>query len=359
MVRSFSLKNFDWTLFFCLLAIAAAGLLSLASTSPGLFWKQSVWYLLGFSIILAGAVFDWKWVLSQPWFRWGVYGTSVALLLFSNFQSETIRGTKSWIVVGGIQFEPVELAKLGLIFLLAGFFSRRHVSAWQNRNLILSTLYTAVPAFLIFVHPDFGSAAVITTIWVGFLLMSGIHKKRFLIGLVLACVGIAIVWTFLLKDYQKDRLTAFAFPERDPFGINYNVIQSKIAIGSAGLFGKGFGQGTQTHLGFLPEAQTDFIFAAFVEEWGFVGGAFLLLMFFLVFYRIYRIGVAATGNYSKFIILGASIVFLTHFAINAGSNLGIMPVTGITFPFLSYGGSSILTTSVLISIIQHIKLESR
>lgn len=359
MFRPISFRNFDWIFLVCLGVVACAGLLSLASTSYTLFWKQLLWYGISIFIILLGGAIDWKWILSQSWFQWGVYGFSVALLVLSNFQSNTIRGTKSWLVIGGIQFEPVELAKLGLIFLLASFFSKRHISAWQNKNLFLSVLYTAIPAFFILIHPDFGSTVVIVSIWIGFLLMSGIHKKRFLIGVIVAILGLALMWTFALRDYQKDRLTAFMFPEKDPFGINYNVIQSKIAIGSAGFFGKGFGQGTQSHLKFLPEAQTDFIFAAFVEEWGFLGGAFLISMFFVIFYRLYLIGMSAVGNYSKFIVLGASIVFLVHFVINIGSNLGIMPVTGITFPFFSYGGSSVLTTAVLISIIQHIKLESR
>lgn len=359
MFRSASFRNFDWVLFACFCVIACAGMLSLASTNISLFWKQLMWYGIAFAIILFGGVFDWKWFLSQTWFRWLIYGASVLLLIASNFQQETVRGTKSWIVIAGIQFEPVELAKLGLLFLLAGFFSKRHISAWQSKNIFLSFVYAAIPAFFILIHPDLGSAVIIGGIWVGFLLMSGIHKKRFLIGILIVIFLAVIMWFFVLKDYQKDRLTGFIFPERDPFGINYNVIQSKIAIGSAGFFGKGFGQGTQTQLKFLPEAQTDFIFSAFVEEWGLVGGIFIMGTFFVILYRITVIGLRASGNYSKFIILGTALTLTIHFLINVGANLGVMPVTGITFPFLSYGGSSVLTIAVLISIIEHIKLESR
>ena len=359
MFRFTSFRNFDWVLFGGLCLVACAGMLSLASTNMQLFWKQSLWYGIALLIILFGAVFDWKWLLSQTWFRWGVYGFSVLLLVASNFQPGTIRGTKSWLTVAGIQFEPVELAKLGLLFLLAGFFSKRHISAWQSKNIFLSLVYAAIPAFFILLHPDLGSAVVIGSVWIGFLLMSGIHKKRFLIGLFVIIILAVLMWSFVLEGYQKDRLTGFIFPERDPFGINYNVIQSKIAIGSSGFFGKGFGQGTQTQLKFLPEAQTDFIFASFVEEWGLVGGIVLMGTFFVILYRMAVIGLRASGNYSKFIILGTALILTVHFLINVGANLGVMPVTGITFPFLSYGGSSVLTVAVLISIIEHIKLESR
>src|SRR3989338_1662367 len=353
------LKNFDWMLFFALVITASAGMLSLASTNIDFFWRQLVWYALAFTLILCAGFIDWKWVLSQTWFRFGVYGISVAMLLLSQFQSASIRGTKSWILFAGIQFEPVEIAKLGLIFVLAGFFSRKHISAWQTGNIFLSFVYAALPAVLALLHPDFGSSMVLLLIWAGFLLIEGINRKRFLAGFACAILAFAALWVFVLKDYQKDRLTGFLFPTRDPFGANYNVIQSKIAIGAAGFLGKGFGQGTQSQLHFLPEAQTDFIFAAFVEEWGLLGGTFVILTFFAIVYRLIVIGIRAQDNYSKFIVLGTALVFTIHFFINVGSNMGVMLVTGITLPFFSYGGSSVLTIAVLISIIERIKLESR
>lgn len=351
-------KNFDWILLGCLLTLALGGSLSLASASTNFFWRQFVWYLIAFVIILIGSQFDWKWLGGQALFRQGFYWISVVFLVLSNLQSQTIRGTKSWLVIGGVQFEPVELAKLALIFVLANFFSRRHISAWRSKNILSSFVYTLIPAGLVVIHPDFGSAIVLLSIWVGFLLISGIHKKRLAIGIVVSILLMIVAWNFLLKPYQKDRFTSFLFPERDPFGTSYNVIQSKIAIGSAGLFGKGFGMGTQSHLNFLPEAHTDFIFAAFIEEWGFVGGSIIVLVFFLFLYRIIRIGLCAIDNYSKFIALGATLMFSVHFFINVGSNLGLLPVTGITLPFFSYGGSSLLTVAIVVSIIERIKTDS-
>jgi len=355
---SFRLRDLDWTLLSALGLLAAGSLLLLASTAFDLFWKQFMWYAIAFTIIVFGSQIDWRWLGNQQWFRGGLYWLAVFLLLISNFQSHTIRGVKSWLVVGGIQFEPVELAKLGLIFVLASFFSRKHLSAWQGKNILLSFVYTIIPAGLIIIHPDFGSTVVVMAIWAGFLLTSGINKKRLAIGVLIAIAGVVLLWSFFLKPYQKDRMTAFLFPERDPFGINYNVIQAKIAIGSAGFLGKGFGGGTQTQLHFLPEPETDFIFSAFIEEWGLLGGLIIILTFFLILYRLIHIGIRAPDNYSKFVVLGTVMILAVHFFINTGSNVGLLPVTGIPFPFFSYGGSSILTASVLISIIEHIKLES-
>jgi rod shape determining protein RodA len=354
----FRWRNFDWVLFGALLFIAATGLVTLASSSQVFFQRQLLW--LGFAalVIIFGSQLDWRFFVKQSWFRYGIYWLTVGVLIFANLQGGTVRGTKSWIVFGGFQFEPSELAKLALIILLAGFFSRRHIEAWLSRNILLSFGYMIIPAGLILVQPDLGSAVTVVGIWLGFLLASGINKKRLAIGVGLALLVIMFFWFSILKPYQKDRITAFLFPSHDPLGINYNVTQAKIAIGSAGIFGKGFGGGTQTKLNFLPVAKTDFLFAAFVEEWGILGGLALIAAFSLVVYRLVVIGLRVRDNYSGFVILGGGLFLVIHFFINIGSNIGLIPVTGLTFPFFSYGGSNLLTTATLMSIIEHIKLES-
>ena len=167
------------------------------------------------------------------------------------------------------------------------------------------------------------------------------------------------LWGFFLKPYQKDRIFGFIDPQADPLGVNYSVTQSKIAIGSADFWGKGFGAGTQTQLSFLPENHADFIFASFTEEWGLLGASVVLLFFFFVIYRIIHIGLRAKNNDARFIAFGAGLVLTLHFLLNIGSNLGFTPVTGVGFPFFSYGGSHVLTTAILISIIVNINLESR
>ncbi len=353
-----TLRNFDWVLFACFLVLAAASLVSLASSGIVFFWRQLIWYILGFTIILGGSRLDWRGMINQPLFRYGLYWFSVLLLVLSNLQTGTIRGVKSWLHFGSFQFEPAELAKLALILVLAGFFSRRYIAAWLGKNIFLSFFYAFIPTALVAIQPDFGSALVILGIWIGFLLMSGINKKRLVLGFIVAVLIVTLLWMFFLKPYQKDRLVGFIFPESDPLGVNYNVIQSKIAIGSAGFWGKGFGEGTQTQLNFLPETQTDFLFAAFVEEWGLFGGILIILTFVLIIFRMVGIGIRARNNDSKFIVLGVGLVLVIHFFVNIGSNLGVLPVTGINFLFLSYGGSSILTIAILVSIVEKIKLES-
>ena len=353
-----SLRNFDWGIIAGLCVLVAASLVSLASSNIAFFWRQIVWYAIGFFIIIVGSRFDWRWLGSQGWFRQGLYWVSVGLVLFSNLQSGTIRGTKSWISIAGIQFEPGELTKLALILIFADFFARRHIHAWRAKNIITSFLYAALPAGLIAIHPDLGSATIVMSLWFGYMLMSGVHVKRFLLGVGVVVLAAALMWSFFLKPYQRDRITSFLSPERDPLGVSYNVIQAKIAIGSAGFWGKGFMMGTQTQFKFLPESQTDFLFAAFVEEWGFVGGILVLLTFLFIVYRLISIGLRARDNYFRLISLGGGLFFVVHLFINVGANLGLLPVAGVTLPFFSYGGSNILTSSIILSIIQHIKLES-
>lgn len=339
--------------------VAAAGLTALASVAPDFFARQIWWYGAAAAVMFVAPLIDWRWLGAHAWFRYGLYGFAVLLLVISNFQHATIRGTKSWIVVGGFQFEPAELAKLALIVVFAYFFSRRHVEVWYGKNILVSFFLALVPTALVMIHPDLGSSMMIGMIWITFLLMGSVHTKRLLIGIAVAVAGAALLWSFMLKPYQKDRITSFLFPERDPLGASYNVIQSKIAIGSGGLLGKGFGGGTQGRLHFLPAAQNDFLFAAFTEEWGAAGGAFLLLTFSYFLYRIGKVGARAGDNYFRFLILGTGVLFAAQSFVNVGSNLGLLPVTGLPFPFFSYGGSSLLTSALLVGIIQYIRVESR
>ncbi len=354
-----NLKKLDWVLIGCLAMLAVMSLAVLAPYDSSLFSKQIIWYAVGFAIIVFGSQLNWYWILKWPVFKYGFYALSILLLVVSNVQFRLIRGTKSWLSIGSFQFEPAEFAKLALIFLLAGFFTNKYLAAWRTKYIFTSLGLALVPAILTAIHPDLGSAVIIMSIWVGFMLVGGVNKKRFLVGLLLFVLAAVLIWSFFLKEYQRERLTAFLSPTKDPLGINYNVIQAKIAVGSAGFWGKGYGQGTQTQFHFLPEAQTDFIFAAFSEEWGIFGDLLLSLTFIAIFYRLERIGQRAGSNSFKFLVFGGSVVLLVQILINIGSNIGLVPVTGITLPFVSYGGSSILTIAVLIGIIQHIKLESR
>ncbi len=338
------------------LFLALMGFLSFLSTKPDLFYKQFFWYLAGFVAIFFIIRFDWRPYINYRGAIFGIYFFSIFLLVLTYFVAPSIRGVRSWLPLGPIQFQSSELLKLALIILYAYFFSRKHLAIARVSNLIASFIYFFLPVVLIALQPDLGSALVVFFLWFGFLLVSGI-RWRHLVGAFLIFIVLgAFLWTSVLRDYQKERILGVFFPERDPLGISYNVIQSKITIGSAGFFGKGFNQGTQLQLGFLPEAQTDFVFAAIIEEWGLIAGFLIITAFTLMVFEITKIGLYSENNFNRFICLGSVMLFSSQFILNVGSNLGLTPVIGVTFPFLSYGGSSLLINLALIGIIQSIDL---
>ena len=348
------LIKFDWKLNLAVLFLIAAGLTSLLSAAPSLFSKQLLWVISGFILMFLIIRFDWRPFINYRSVIYGLYFLSILLLIITYFLAPAIRGTRGWLTFGSVHFQVSEFTKLVLIILFAHFFSRKYVGIGRLSNLITSFIYFLIPAALVALQPDFGSALILFCLWFGFLLVSGIKYRHLIIALIIFSILGIIIWQSVLKDYQKERVLGFFFPGRDPLGTNYSVIQSKIAIGSAGLFGKGFSQGTQTQLGFLPEAQTDFIFAAFVEEWGLVAGFTIILAFIVLVLRIIKIGLATDNNFNRFICLGTVILFTIQFVFNVGSNLGLLPIIGVTFPFLSYGGSSLLTNLILVGIIQTI-----
>lgn len=347
----------DWLLNLSLIFLAVASLTILYSATPHLFWYQAIWFGIGFAVIFLLSALDLRPLMSYRWLVVGFYIFSLLLLVATLLFGVEIRGTKAWLPLGFGRFQTSEFAKVALIVLLAYFFGKRHTHIGQFRTIAKSFLYFFLPAFLVALQPDGGSAIVLSGLWMGFLLVSGIRWRHLLTGLLILLVVCVVGWDFL-REYQRERIVGFLDPTYDTQGTNYNVIQSKIAIGSAGLFGKGFQQGTQVQLKFLPEPATDFILAAFIEEWGLIGGIFVIGAFHFLLFRIIRTGMRAENNFSRFICIGAVILFLVQFALNTGSVLGLLPVVGVTFPFLSYGGSSLLTSAVLIGIIQSIAVRS-
>ncbi len=353
------LKRHDWYLNAAIFLLAAASLTILYSIDTMFFWRQLVWWLIAIAVIFLFSWVDWRPLINYRWIIFSIYGFVVFLLIITLLIAPTIRHSRSWIVFGPFQFQPSELAKAVLIFILSYFLARRHIGIGNWRVLLKTFLYFAIPAVLILLQPDLGTASIIFGIWLSFLFVSGIRWRHLLIGFVIFAILLALSWQIFLKDYQKTRISAFFQPKTDPLGINYSVTQSKIAIGSAGLFGKGFKQGTQIQLGFLPEAQGDFVLAAFIEEWGLIGGAAVIATFVFLILRIIRTGLLSENNFSKFICLGTTIMFLMQFIFNVGSNLGLLPVVGVSFPFLSYGGSNLLTNVILIGIIQSMVIRQR
>lgn len=348
------LKNFDWKLNLAVFILMIASLLSLSSTGSEFFWKQIMWYGVGLLAAYFFFSFDWRAFINYKGVIFGIYIAIILLLLATYFFAPTVRGIRGWLTIGQFQFQVAELAKLSLIILYASFFSRHHVSIARTSNIIKSFLYFLIPGFLIAIQPDFGSALILFALWFGFLLVCGIKWRHLAAAMILFAVVGGVLWSYIFADYQKERIVGLFYPESDPLGVNYSTIQAKIAVGSAGFFGKGFKQGTQSQLGFLTEPQTDFIFSAFAEEWGIFGIIVLIVAFLVMIFSILKIGLLSSGNFGQFICLGTAILFSTQFLLNVGSNIGLTPVIGVTFPFLSYGGSSVLTNFALIGIIQSI-----
>ncbi len=345
-------KNIDWKLWIALGLLLFAGLLSLASSRPELFYKQLLWIAIGLLFIVFFTFLDLRSFFSHSSVSNIFYALTIVLLLVTFFLAPSINGNRAWLLIGPFQFQPAELAKLALIGVLAVFFAKRHVGIARWKIIIGSFLYALIPTLIIAAQPDMGSALMVLGIWFGFLLVSGIPIRRLVVAGVFFMLAFILLWTSVFKDYQKNRIIGLFQPQQDPLGANYNVIQSKIALGSGGLFGKGFGQGTQTQLGFLPEAQTDFIFPAIAEEGGLVAAGIVLAAFLWLMFRLLRMGMLVEGNVAKFICLGTAVLFFIQFIGNVGSVTGIIPVIGVTFPFVSYGGSSMLVNLMLIGIVQ-------
>jgi rod shape determining protein RodA len=266
-----------------------------------------------------------------------------------------IRNARSWFVLGPFTIQPVEFMKVALIFLYASYFARRHLAVARWQNIIMSFLFFVVPAAIAVRLPDLGSSVIFFGIWFGFLLLSGLPLRRIVAAAVIFLLAGIFIWTFVFRDYHRARIVGFFFPQNNALTVNYSVTQSKIAIGSAGFWGKGFGQGTQTELGFLSEPSEDFIFAAFIEEWGIFGGLIVLAAFAFLIWKILAIGVVAEENFGKFICLGTAMMFGVQFFLNAGSTTGVLPVIGVTFPFLSYGGTSMLVDCFLLAVVNAIR----
>ena len=336
----------DWVLVIALLPLVLAGLITMKSLGTGgsdyFFIRQLVWVLSGFLLFFFASAVDWRF-LRNGWILLALYLAGVGVLAALLALSETVRGAQSWINLGIFSLEPAEPMKLILVLVLAKYFSRRHVEIRHFRHIFISGLYTAFPTLLIFLQPDLGSAAIFFFVWLGMISISGVSKRHLLlVGAGLLSVAL-IGWLYMLAPYQKARVLSFLDPWRDPEGTGYNALQSVIAVGSGGLFGRGIGFGTQSRLEFLPEHETDFIFAAFAEEWGFFGVSVLLFFFGVVFWRVMKAAYTGQSNFEKLFGIGLVLIILAHFVIHIGMNVGVLPITGITLPFLSYGGSHIIT----------------
>ncbi|HPA25992.1 MAG TPA: rod shape-determining protein RodA [bacterium] len=355
-------KNVDWLLLVAVFLLICFGLSTLYSLTLGtegsgfnFLQKQFLFSLLGFILLLFFVFLDYR--LWRSWSGW-LYISSLLLLTLVLFFGKTIQGTTGWFRFLGFSFQPVELAKIAVVIFLAKFFSegtylKKEISLWLRSFLII------LPAcLLVILQPDFGSMIVVFCIWLSMIWLSG-AKRKYFIGLFLIILVVAIIgWQFFLQTYQKERILTFLNPTADVLGSGYNVQQSIIALGSGGLTGKGLGLGTQSQLHFLPVSEADFIFAVLGEELGFIGTSLIFILYLVVFYRLFKIVQKVKDDFGAFMVLGFATLFLVQIIINIGMAVGLLPVTGLPLPFVSYGGSFLVMSLIAMGIIQSVKIRS-
>ena len=344
--------SFDFTLLAPALALSLLGILTMSTFGVGasLAPRQILWLIVGFVVYAVVSSIDMRFIRSTSVVL-SAYGLSLLMLVLVLVISHPVMGAKAWFTLGPVSFQPADFAKLALIALLAKYLSRRHVEIGDFRHILVSGAYSFALILLILVEPDLGNAIIFGTLWLSIMLISGISKQHLaLIGVLLLIAGL-LMWFGGLKEYQRTRILAFVNPASDIQGAGYNAYQARIAVGSGELFGKGIGYGTQSKLRFLPVYQTDFIFAAYAEEWGFVGVLFVLALYGIIFYRLASIARSAATNFDAFFTLGVLILFAAHVAIHAGINLGLLPVTGTTIPFMSSGGSHLILEFAALGIV--------
>lgn len=320
--------------------------------------QQFVWIIVAVSTFFIVSRIDARLLRSSR--------VSVILFVFSVvllgglFVLGTVsNGARSWFDFGSFSFQPSDFAKLAIILILAKYFSRRHIEIANVRHILVSGLYAFILFALVLANPDLGSAMIIFFIWLGMVIVSGISKKHLVAMICIGLVTFAALWGLAFKEYQKDRIRSFIDPFADIHGAGYNAYQSTVAVGSGGFFGKGLGYGTQSRLKFLPEYQTDFIFAAFAEEWGFAGVAILFGLYGVIIWRIIVNAIHGSTNFEMLFCAGVAIFFIVHIAVNVGMNMHLLPVTGTPLPLMSYGGTHMLTEFLALGIVMSMRKYSR
>jgi rod shape determining protein RodA len=348
-------RYFDLILFGSSILLLFLGLLMIYSTTlatdSNLLLRQSLVAGVGLLGSFFLAFYDYR---NLKKLTGGIYLAVIIALAVVWFFGANIRGSVRWIDLGFFNLQPAEFTKLAIVIIMAKFLDQQGEKLKDFRYVILSIIYMVIPVGLVLVEPDLGSSLIVFFTWFAMLLFSRIKKKQLFILIGTFVVMAVIAWFFVLQPYQKTRVFTFLDPSIDPQGTGYNVLQSMIAVGSGGIFGRGVGRGLQSQLKFLPERQTDFIFASTAEELGLVGSVIILLLFMLMLQRILRASRASRDNFGMYLCLGVFFMVLAQVVINVGMNIGVLPVTGIPLPLLSYGGSSLLTTLLSLGLVQSV-----
>ncbi len=356
------IEDFDWILLLTTVVISIIGFVAIYSasysygTETPYFKRQVLWFFISLGAMFVVTMIDYR--LLQR------FSLLLHLMMIAFLIAVLIYGTggpgsnvRSWLKIGPLFFQPSEFVKFSLILYLAHYFSdSRRVGDLGVKEIIWPAVVTLAPFLLILKQPDLGTAGTLLFIFIPVIFLVGIRYKLILISMGLAVVSIPFVWIFLLKQYQRDRIITLINPEMDPLGQGYQIIQSKIAVGSGQLWGKGYLQGTQAQLNFLPARHTDFIFSVFTEEWGFVGGVILVLLYvFLILWCLKYVGKTKDRS-GSILTLGVTAVITSQVIINIGMVIGLLPIVGIPLPFMSYGGSSMLSHMIGIGLVLNVRM---
>ena len=358
MSKRGKIARLDWPILLLALALCGAGLLNVysgtrvtGSAGVPLVAKQLIWTCLGLAAFFA------LYLTSDGFIEeiaWPVFGVLLAVLVVVLVIGNVRGGAQRWISIGAFNFQPSEFAKVAVILALAKYFADRYqYDGIGFKDTAPAFGLVILPFVLVALQPDLGTAGIFLIILVGMIVVACVKGRVLLVLGGAGAIAIPSLW-LVMKDYQKQRVLTFMDPERDPLGTGYHVIQSKIAVGSGGFLGKGYLQGTQGSLRFLPEQHTDFAFAVFAEEWGFLGALVLLLLFLCLVYRAFFLASRSQHRFASFACGGLAVYFLAHIAINLAMVCGLFPVVGIPLPFLSYGGSSMLTNMMALGILSNL-----
>jgi rod shape determining protein RodA len=358
--RLLSFRDFDWTLLGFVLTLSVLSVLEIYSATMHTkfvgFWKsQILWLLGGFVAMLILSRVDYHVLLDKAYWVYGFFLFTLALVPVIGFK---VLGARRWIRLGPVHFQPSEWVKLILIFAVARYFASKAGRGLNWLDVGKGIALVAVPMLLVLKQPDLGTALTYSPVLLAGLFLGGIDWRKATILIVGALLAVGVVWSSgkVLKPYQKARLTSFMNPDDDPRGSGYQIRQSLIAVGDGGIFGRGTTKGTQTQGDFLPIPYTDFIFAAFCEEHGFVGAVLVLLLYFLVLMRLIQNAQTAADLPGTLLVMGVVAVLIFQIAVNVGMVIGLMPVTGIPLPLMSYGGSSVLFTFLALGMVMNVRM---
>ena len=352
------ITRLDWLLIAPMFLLAASGLIAIYSLSLGEMGTGVNFYnrqliFLGLSVCIFFIV---SYVDYSIWKNYAgiFYLSSIFLLILVFVIGKTTHGAVSWFRLGFFNVQPVELVKIALILLFARYFSQIETAKISWKHIYVSFIYAIIPIFLVVLQPDMGSAMVLLAIWLGMVFLAGMRLWQIMAFIVGGALIATMSWFFVLHDYQKQRVTTFLNPAQDALDSGYNVIQATIAIGSGGFGGMGIGRGSQSQLNFIPERHTDFIFATISEESGLVGSSLVLFFFGLIFLRMKNIINKASNKFGRLVVSGVIVAIFFQVWVNIGMNIGLVPVAGISLPFLSYGGSFLIVVMFLMGIVQSV-----